>query len=319
MRRSMPMNPKNENSALYSIGAVAGLTGLSTSTIRTWERRHNAVEPTRTEKGGRRYSEADVERIQLLSRLTQAGESIGLVAPLQTEALRSRVDELRQAPWGAVVEPSRLSVVHRSLGATLAESEEDWLEVVESVETLDQLQGGTARDAVDVAFVEFALLGPDPGEALLEIYDKTRARLVVVDYTFARRGALEAVVEAGALVVRGPITVTDLSRIVERLRDQRSGQFTAPSVPADAPDPRFTRERLARLREIAPENACECPNHIATLVTSLSEFEEYSKACVSNNAKDRELHAGLAIGTSRARAVMEELLMRLCEYEGIEV
>lgn len=318
MRRSTPMNRKNENSALYSIGAVAGLTGLSTSTIRTWERRHKAVEPTRTDSGGRRYTEADVERIQLLSRLTQAGESIGLVAPLQTDALRSRVDELRQAPWGAVVEPSRVSVVHRSLGTALRESEEDWLELVASVDALDKLEATAARDAVDVAFVEFPLLGADPGDALQEVFEKTGARAVVVDYTFARRDALEGIVEAGAMAVRGPINVTDVSRIVSRFRDPQSGQFLAPSVPADAPDPRFTRERLARLRELAPENACECPNHIATLVTSLFEFEEYSKACVSTNPKDRELHAGLALGTSRARAVMEELLMRLCEYEGIE-
>jgi DNA-binding transcriptional MerR regulator len=319
MRRSSPINRKNENSALYSIGAVAGLTGLSTSTIRTWERRHNAVEPTRTEKGGRRYTEADVERIQLLCRLTQAGESIGLVAPLETELLRARVDELRQAPSGAVTKMTRIAILHRSLGVALRESEEDRIEIVQSVDAMTALQPLSSKDTADVAFVEFPLLGGEPIEALQEIYDRTRARLVVVDYTFARREALEAIVEGGALAVRGPVTVADVSRIVSRVRDHSSRPFMAPSAHLDAPAPRFTRERLARLRELAPSNACECPNHIATLVSSLSEFEDYSKACISNNPKDRELHAGLAVGTSRARAVMEELLMQLCEHEGIEV
>lgn len=85
---------KSSNAASYRIGAVAKRTGLSTHTIRVWERRYGAVEPQRTAGGTREYSEDDVERLRLLNTLTQSGHSIGGIAGLATEEL---VDLLRTA------------------------------------------------------------------------------------------------------------------------------------------------------------------------------------------------------------------------------
>ena len=310
--------PLDDTSALYSIGAVASLTGLSTSTLRSWERRHGAVTPRRTPNGGRRFTESDVERLQLLNTLARAGVSIGQVASMPTDALRTRVDALQDAPWGPVENPSGVAFLHRSLGDVVRAASMAWLDVAISVESVAAMASGRAPRPVDVVFAELPLIGDDPDEAVQEIYDATGARLVVVEYSFAKLATLEGLVEAGAWVVHGPLRVADVARIVTGTRTDGPA-FIAPSVPSDAPEPRFSRERLARIRELAPDNACECPNHIATLVTSLTAFEEYSRSCVSANPKDRELHAGLALGTSRARAVMEELLMRLCEHEGIEV
>lgn len=310
--------PLDDTPALYSIGAVASLTGLSTSTLRSWERRHGAVTPRRTPNGGRRYTESQVERLQLINTLTRAGVSIGQIASMPTDALRTRVDALQDAPWGLAEDPSGVGFLHRSLGDVVRSAAMAWLDVVVAADSVAELSGTRASRPIDVVFVELPLLGADPGEAVQEIYDATSARLVVAEYTFAKAATLEALVEAGAWVVHGPLRVSDVARIVTGTRTDGPG-FIAPSVPSDAPEPRFTQERLARIRELAPDNACECPNHIATLVTSLTAFEEYSRSCVSENPKDRELHAGLALGTSRARAVMEELLMRLCEHEGIEV
>lgn len=66
---------------------VAKLTGLSTHVLRVWERRYEAVRPQRTPKGGRLYSDADVRRLQQLSRLVRGGHSISAVASLSDEAL----------------------------------------------------------------------------------------------------------------------------------------------------------------------------------------------------------------------------------------
>ena len=46
----------------YRIGTVSSLTGLDPNTIRAWERRHRAVEPSRSAGGTRSYSDLDVER-----------------------------------------------------------------------------------------------------------------------------------------------------------------------------------------------------------------------------------------------------------------
>jgi DNA-binding transcriptional MerR regulator/methylmalonyl-CoA mutase cobalamin-binding subunit len=65
------------------------LTGLSAHTIRAWERRYGALEPDRTDSNRRMYGEKDIERLSLLRRVVEAGHSIGQVASLSTDRLRS--------------------------------------------------------------------------------------------------------------------------------------------------------------------------------------------------------------------------------------
>ena len=74
--------------AKYRVGMVAKMTGLSTHTLRMWEKRYAAVVPTRTEAGGRLYTDADVERLRLLGTLVQSGHSIGGIARLPDIDLR---------------------------------------------------------------------------------------------------------------------------------------------------------------------------------------------------------------------------------------
>ncbi|MFM1768207.1 MAG: hypothetical protein RJA22_736 [Verrucomicrobiota bacterium] len=68
---------------------VARRTGLSAHVIRVWERRYGAVAPLRTGTNRRRYSEADIERLYLLRRLTEVGHSIGDIAALPLDRLQA--------------------------------------------------------------------------------------------------------------------------------------------------------------------------------------------------------------------------------------
>jgi MerR family transcriptional regulator, light-induced transcriptional regulator len=72
----------------YSIGAVARKTGLSVHALRAWERRYSVVTPQRSAGGTRLYSNADVMRLRLLRRATDAGHPISRVADLSVEQLR---------------------------------------------------------------------------------------------------------------------------------------------------------------------------------------------------------------------------------------
>jgi MerR family transcriptional regulator, light-induced transcriptional regulator len=76
------------NSVQYSIKAAARRSGLSPHVIRVWERRYQAVEPTRTGTNRRLYSDAEVERLTLLRHAIGAGHRIGNIAQLATEQLR---------------------------------------------------------------------------------------------------------------------------------------------------------------------------------------------------------------------------------------
>ena len=66
-------------------------------------------------------------------------------------------------------------------------------------------------------------------------------------------------------------------------------------------------------------NVCDCPRHLAQIIASLDAFERYSRACEDSQPDDALLHAQLAQGTARARQVMEDLLVTLCEAENVAI
>lgn len=85
--------------ALYRIGTVARLAGLSTHALRVWERRYGVPSPARSGGGARLYSESEVERLRLLKRAVDRGHSISQLVPLG-------LDELARLAGGAVVRPA---------------------------------------------------------------------------------------------------------------------------------------------------------------------------------------------------------------------
>ena len=72
---------------LHGIKVIVNRTGLSAHVIRVWEKRYGAVTPHRTETNRRMYTDEQIERLQLLVKLTKAGYSIGQVANLDQQAL----------------------------------------------------------------------------------------------------------------------------------------------------------------------------------------------------------------------------------------
>ena len=72
---------------LYRIGTVAQLSGVSTHLIRVWERRYNALSPSRSGGRARLYSPADLDRLRLLKLAVSRGHAIGQIARLKGEEL----------------------------------------------------------------------------------------------------------------------------------------------------------------------------------------------------------------------------------------
>lgn len=94
------------------IRVAAQRAGISTATLRAWERRYGAISPARTTGEQRLYSDADVERIALLLQLTRSGVAISAIATESTSALRELA--------GATSEPAALPALaeHGVVGAT---------------------------------------------------------------------------------------------------------------------------------------------------------------------------------------------------------
>jgi DNA-binding transcriptional MerR regulator/methylmalonyl-CoA mutase cobalamin-binding subunit len=72
---------------LHPVRIVSQRTGLTPDVLRAWERRYGAVKPVRSPGGQRHYTDADLERLSLLSRASRSGRQIGQLVPLSNEEL----------------------------------------------------------------------------------------------------------------------------------------------------------------------------------------------------------------------------------------
>jgi DNA-binding transcriptional MerR regulator/methylmalonyl-CoA mutase cobalamin-binding subunit len=72
----------------YSIRVASRLTGVSSDTLRMWERRYGFPKPVRNGSQVRVYTDADIERLVLISRALKAGFRSGEVIHRGTDELR---------------------------------------------------------------------------------------------------------------------------------------------------------------------------------------------------------------------------------------
>lgn len=85
------MNNSNDDSAQYLISTVSKRSGVKSDLVRAWERRYQAVTPTRTAGGHRVYTSEDIARLILLNQATNNGHSISQIARLPLEELKQLV------------------------------------------------------------------------------------------------------------------------------------------------------------------------------------------------------------------------------------
>jgi MerR family transcriptional regulator/heat shock protein HspR len=86
--------------AVFVISVAAELAGMHPQTLRIYERK-GLVDPSRTPGGTRRYSQEDIERLQLIQDLTSSGlnlEGVRRVLALQEEnrQLKAKLHRLRE-------------------------------------------------------------------------------------------------------------------------------------------------------------------------------------------------------------------------------
>lgn len=116
---------------LYAIREVSELTGVKPVTLRAWQRRYNLVQPQRTAKGHRLYSEMDIQTIRQIQSWLVKGVSIG------------KVSQLLQ---GATQEVTELTATHSELEECEA-----------LLDALAQLNRGKAESVVATVMKEYPL------------------------------------------------------------------------------------------------------------------------------------------------------------------
>lgn len=102
---------KSYDRAVYVISVAAELAGMHPQTLRIYERK-GLLEPSRTAGGSRRYSDADISRLQRIADLAAEGMNLaGIRRVMELEAenaqLKHELDQVRRAAVAAAKEAER--------------------------------------------------------------------------------------------------------------------------------------------------------------------------------------------------------------------
>lgn len=294
--------------AVMRSGTAARLAGISPSTLRIWEHRYGVVAPPKSPAGQRIYSMKDIERLRLIKRLTREGHAIGTLAHLGVDALVVLASN-NQAPSSG---EQRVLVVGRIAARKL----DDWLRPAPALvfDDLDHAEREVDRAGVaDVLVIHVSSLNASMTEQVKALRNRLPAPNVIVVYLFGTEAVTQALRAAGVTLRREPVSGKELAGLIVASRPT-----VAPVSSSTLTSPRrYTDAELVALTEMPSTVACECPRHLAEIVTLLVGFELYSAECTAQNEVDAALHRHLHEVTSAARTLFEQTLARVVIEEGL--
>jgi DNA-binding transcriptional MerR regulator/methylmalonyl-CoA mutase cobalamin-binding subunit len=94
---------------LYTLSQVAELADIPSQTIYTWERRHDAIVPSRTLSGRRAYTGSQLLRLKLLKACVDQGGRIGTIARLSDASLHDLLNSARKP------NPAQTALIHHAI------------------------------------------------------------------------------------------------------------------------------------------------------------------------------------------------------------
>jgi DNA-binding transcriptional MerR regulator len=300
--------------AVLSIGAAAKLSGVPAETLRTWERRYDLVVPDRDARGRRVYTRAQVEHLRSVGRLAAAGGRVAELAQLTREELAQRA--LQLSPIGvARAERVRVAVVHPAIGTSLSGFVEDLGIHVEVVTSGDDPFSLSMDRPVDVLLADVGSLGDAPAQILEQLEQALVPKQVVLTYHYLSKDLRRKLERGSTRLLRGPTRRSELRRVVADV-----GLMVEQVEEDPAPVPqRFERPLLEKLMNLSADRLCECPNHVASLVMAVQEFESYSRTCEEESPEERDMHRHLGDTAASVRVTLERLLLHICEHDGIDL
>jgi hypothetical protein len=302
---------------LYGIGTIARLTGLKPDTLRVWERRYGLGASYKSTTGRRQYTQSDLEHLQLIAALVHDGARIGEIsqAPRKTleimlKARGGHADRRLPSP-----KPKALFIGTGLCG--WLDAHQGCISSVNAMLMRSDIDSGavavTDGQQFDVLVVECSSLSPSRVAAIEALKETQEGCKVIVCYRLGNdkwRKELEA---RGMQAVEFPPNPTqfafELAQCAVRQETEQGSYDLGQLVETKAPI--FSDDELRAAHILKTHINCECPPHLAQLITALKEFEQYSTECSIENWQDAAVHASIYAYTAQARHLMERALQHV--------
>lgn len=321
--------------AIHKIGAVSKFSGVPTYTLRVWESQHATFEPRKTAGQHRLYSDDDVLKATLLKRLIEQGHAISNIGRLGTKNLNAlllnqgtanHLSGMAQGDGHRDEDTVSIAIVGLALASRLGTKKftlnfrSNPVQITDVFTDLAQALASELQQTPDILLVKLNSLHATTQLDLHRMAAHCGASQVIVLYNFGPEQIVESLKSAGMLARREPVSDSDLSELIQSARALRTGTEAGPLTIATPVKPRqYSEETLARVAAMPATVVCECPRHVAEIISQLGSFEQYSMECLNASTEDAHLHAYLSTVAGSARALFERALQVIADHEGIEL
>jgi DNA-binding transcriptional MerR regulator len=316
----------------YRIGAVSQTTGIPVSTLRIWEKRYQAFSPIKSPGNHRIFNESDISKALLLKQLSQQGHAISSIAGMNVDQLR-RIGNQSIHPKALLQKNNRdentvtfVAVVSQSMANRIESKQfkrliqDNPLKVSHVFQNIEDTLSIDIPSQPSVLLVKVNSLQPQIQNTLQELKKKHVFEQTIVVYNFATEAMVQALKWAGIVVRREPIADTELADLLQSVLfvdSTRAQEFgTGGSIITAR---KFSETTLSRVASISTNVLCECPRHVAELISQLASFEEYSQECLNKSPEDAHLHSYLQSISGSARCLFENALEKIATHEGIDL
>ena len=316
---------------LHKIGAVSSLSGVPTPTLRIWEARYQCFSPLKTASRHRLYSDDDVLKATLMKRLTEQGHSVSQIAQSSLQELNQLLQQHqglgtqasavnRSTPFATVAVvglPLASRLESKRFKEQLAPTQLRITDIFGSPEDMLQAQ---LQEQPELLLIQCHSLHAGVQVDIRRLADKSQASHVIVLYSFGQAPVIESLKQWGMIVRREPLPETELSELLlATLRVDLPTITNQGTLHAAIPPRKYDDMALLRVTGISTQVLCECPKHVAELITQLARFEQYSLDCLNKSTEDARIHAQLSAISGTARAMFEDALEMVAAHEGIDL
>jgi len=319
------------NSPVHKIGAISSISGVPTPTLRIWEIRYATFTPHKTLGKHRLYTDDDVLKATLLKRLTEQGHAISNIAKLSSQALNNLLQQQQasnQAKSRATNENQSVSmaVVGLALAGRIESKKftlcfnNHSLRVTDIFNDLQDALESNFQQNPEILLIKVNSLHAGVQVEIHKLAQNCQAMQTIVLYNFGQEKIIESLKLSGMLVRREPIPDSELVDLINSVllvdTKQNTSTLTASIV---IPLRKFSDSTLTRIAGISTNVLCECPRHVAEIISLLTSFEQYSHDCLNKSNEDAHLHAYLSSVSGSARALFESALEVIAKHERIDL
>ena len=299
----------------FSIGTVARIIGVSTHTLRAWEKRYDLNLANRNASGRREYPAGEIEKLKMIKSVLKLGYKISDVAHLSINELAQLKSNESSSSEGTSTQSKkrRVLIYGKKLSHLVFQSRtniryqvfEELIDLADLVESESAIVNGVVLsfNKVDAEIEELIYT--------IKLGFKRPLPLIVLSETPLSSDIQQRLAASHIETIDDGFDLHTIKDILQSTRFDIEAK--------GSPKSSLNKGQVRQLLDHKSEIYCECPNHLADVYVKLDEFISYSKTCEILSPKDAAVHQHINQKLQEIKSDLTQVIWDVAEIDGIDL